>query len=298
MRPIPAPRIGDAHGLLRAISERYRVRLDEFVTEFSIDDLFPPGLENALGRTRQFVSFARAAGLVKEDRGVVELTEIGKRYIKSADPGKFFDVSSGQAEWLRRQLREKHMTDSIYHGAAIGLSLLASSPPDFRVGTLDFGRALAYLARAGWDNDNTFQSQGERYAVFLQDLELIDGNWRLTRTGEQTRAELTLPIHMSIKDLAGQLNPGGVDAAVAEGEAEWRDRDAAAAAPAAPAAPDAPTAPPASEEDEYEEFGAAAAPSPAPAPAPAPQAPPPAPQPVAQAPEPAGPPPVPADLWD
>ena len=73
------------------------------------------------------------------------------------------------------------MTDSIYHGGAIGLSLLASSPPDFRVGTLDFGRALAYLARAGWDNDNTFQSQGERYAVFLQDLELIDGNWRLTR---------------------------------------------------------------------------------------------------------------------
>ena len=190
MRPIPAPRIGDAHGLLRAISERDRLRLDEFVTEFSVDELFPPGLENALGRTRQFISFARAAGLVKEDRGVVELTEIGKRYVKAADSERFFDVSGGQAEWLRRQLREKHMTDSIYHGAAIGLSLLASSPPDFRVGTLDFGRALAYLARAGWDNDNTFQSQGERYAWFLQDLELIDGNWRLSQTGEQMRAEL------------------------------------------------------------------------------------------------------------
>src|SRR3954451_6060970 len=242
MRPIPAPRIGDAHGLLRAISERDRVRLDEFVTEFSVDDLFPPGLENALGRTRQFVSFARAAGLVKEDRGVVELTEIGKRYVKSADPERFFAVSGGQAEWLRRQLREKHMTDSIYHGAAIGLSLLASSPPDFRVGTLDFGRALAYLARAGWDNDNTFQSQGERYSIFLRDLELIDQNWRLTPTGEQTRAELTLPIHMSLKDLAGQLNPGGVDAAVAEGEAEWTVRDERAAAPAAAVAPTVPPA--------------------------------------------------------
>ena len=293
MRPIPAPRIGDAHGLLRAISERDRLRLDEFVTEFSVDELFPPGLENALGRTRQFISFARAAGLVKEDRGVVELTEIGKRYVKAADSERFFDVSGGQAEWLRRQLREKHMTDSIYHGAAIGLSLLASSPPDFRVGTLDFGRALAYLARAGWDNDNTFQSQGERYAWFLQDLELIDGNWRLSQTGEQMRAELTLPIHMSLKDLAGQLNPGGVEAAVAEGESEWRERDAAAVAPAVAAA-EAPTAPPVSEQDEYEEFGA----EPGTPPVAAPQAPPPAPEPVAQAPAPPSPPQVPADLWD
>src|SRR3954453_17801587 len=134
MRPIPAPRIGDAHGLLRAISQRERLRLDEFVTEFSVDDLFPPGLENALGRTRQFVSFARAAGLVKEDRGVVELTEIGKRYVKSADPERFFDVSGGQAEWLRRQLREKHMTDSIYHGPGMGLPLPPSAPRAFRAG--------------------------------------------------------------------------------------------------------------------------------------------------------------------
>ena len=82
MRPIPAPRLGDAHGLLRAISERQRLRLDEFVTEFSVDELFPPGLENALGRTRQFVSFARAAGLLNEDRGTVELTDLGKRYVR------------------------------------------------------------------------------------------------------------------------------------------------------------------------------------------------------------------------
>ena len=213
--------------------------------------------------------------------------------MKAADSERFFDVSGGQAEWLRRQLREKHMTDSIYHGVAIGLSLLASSPPDFRVGTLDFGRALAYLARAGWDNDNTFQSQGERYAWFLQDLELIDGNWRLSQTGEQMRAELTLPIHMSLKDLAGQLNPGGVEAAVAEGESEWRERDAAAVAPAVAAA-EAPTAPPVSEQDEYEEFGA----EPGTPPVAAPQAPPPAPEPVAQAPAPPSPPQVPADLWD
>ena len=49
------------------------------------------------------------------------------------------------------------------------------------------------------------------------------------------RAELTLPVHMSLKDLAGQLNPGGVAAAVAEGEAEWAAREASAA-PAVPAA--------------------------------------------------------------
>ena len=125
MRPIPAPRLGDTHGLLRAIHQRERLRLDEFITEFSIEELFPPGLENALGRTRQFVSFARSAGLLNEERGNVELTEIGKRYVRAGDEAAIFDVASDQAEWLRRQLREKHMTDSIYHGAAIGLSLLS-----------------------------------------------------------------------------------------------------------------------------------------------------------------------------
>jgi hypothetical protein len=169
MRPIPAPRIGDSHGLLRAIGERERVRLDEFVTDFSIDDLFPPGLENALGRTRQFVSYARAAGLLKEDRGTVELTETGKRYVRAGSDEQPFDVSPAQAEWLRRQLREKHMTDSIFHGLAIGLSLLSSSP-GARISTLDFGRALGYLGRAGWDNENTLQIQGERHVTLLRDL--------------------------------------------------------------------------------------------------------------------------------
>src|SRR3954464_7494467 len=132
MRPIPAPRLGDAHGLLRAINERERLRLDEFVTEFAVEELFPPGLANARGRTRQFVSFARAAGLLDEDRGTVELTEMGKRYVRAADAGRPFDGASAQAEWLRRLLRERHMTDSIYHGAAVALSLCASNPPGFR----------------------------------------------------------------------------------------------------------------------------------------------------------------------
>src|SRR3954471_17181546 len=160
MRPIPATRIRDSHRLLRAIDSRGRMRVDEFITDFDADDLYPPGLDNALGRTRQFVSYARAAGLLKEDRGTVELTEIGRRYVRAGDPGAPFDVSPGQAEWLRRQLREKHMTDSIFHGLAIGLSLLASSP-GAQVATLDFGRALSYLGRAGWDNENTLVIQGE-----------------------------------------------------------------------------------------------------------------------------------------
>src|SRR4051794_34259210 len=272
MRPIPAPRLGDTHGLLRAINQRDRVRLDEFITEFSVEDLFPPGLENALGRTRQFVSFARSAGLLNEDRGVVELTEVGKRYVRSGDEDAVFDVSSGQAEWLRRQLFERHMTDSIYHGAAIGLSLFASNPPDFHVSRLDFGRALAHLGRAGWDNENTLESQGERYTTFLRDLELLDDQSRLTEIGTQTKSELTLPVHMSMRDLAGQLNPGGIEAAEAEGEAEWAARSAAPEPepePEEPAAvepePEAeeeaaePVAPPAIDTGEYEDVAGVAA---------------------------------------
>src|SRR3954453_11971375 len=116
MRPIPAPRLGDSHGLLRAIDRRERLRLDEFMTEFSVDELYPPGLENAIGRTRQFVSFARAAGQVRADRGMAERTETGRRYIRAGDPAQPYDVGPGQAEWLRRLLREQHMTDTIYHG--------------------------------------------------------------------------------------------------------------------------------------------------------------------------------------
>src|SRR4051795_11659603 len=169
MRPIPATRIGDSHGLLRAIDSRGRMRVDEFITDFDADELYPPGLENALGRTRQFVSYARAAGLLKEDRGTVELTEIGRRYVRAADESAIFDVATEQAEWLRRQLRERHMTDSIYHGLAIGLSLLSSVPAGTRIATMDFGRSMAYLGRAGWDNENTLLIQGERHLTLLAD---------------------------------------------------------------------------------------------------------------------------------
>src|SRR5919202_100404 len=167
MRPIPAPRIGDSHGLLRALAHRERVRLDEFVTEFPPEELFPPDLENAAGRTRHFVSYARGLGLVKEDRGTVELTDLGKRY-----------------------------------------------------------------ARAG------------------------DDERALTATGMSTRNDLTLPIHMSLTDIAAQLNPGGADAVRAEGEEEWDRLHAASEPEPSPAAEPEPSPPP------------AAAPAPAPEPAP------------------------------
>src|SRR5215211_1402915 len=270
MRPIPAPRIGESHGLLRAISTRDRIRLDEFVTEFPSEELFPPGLENAQGRTRQFVSYARSAGLLKEDRGVVELTEIGKRYIRAGDTGAPFEVSDAQADWLRRQLLEKHMTDSIYHGLAIGLSLLSSVAPGTRISMLDFGRSLGYLGRAGWDNDNTLESQGERYLALMGDMRMIDDQRALTPTGQDTKNELTLPIHMSMLDIAAQLNPGGADAVRAEGEAEWA-RLAQAGAEAEPEPERAPeaVAPPApeaaaaeeDEEDEWQDVGPGAPPA-------------------------------------
>ena len=323
MRPIPAPRLGDAHGLMRAIAQRERLRLDEFVTDFTVEELFPPDLDNALGRTRQFVSYARLAGLLGEDRGTVELTEMGKRYVRVGDAARPFDVAPAQAEWLRRLLRERHLTDTIYHGAAVALSLYGSNPPDFKVSMLDFGRALAHLGRAGWDNENTFESQARRYTRFLQDMELIDDERRLTPTGQATRGELTLAIHMSLKDLAGQLNPDGPEAAARQGEEEYAAQaaQAAQAAPAAPApapaaaAPSAaaavspaapPPPPPEATEDEYEDVGpgvgpsAAAAPPREPlAPAPPPLEPAPPPPPAAEpTPQPSTAPPVPpADVW-
>ena len=73
MRPLPAERIGYGHGLLRALDRRGKLRLDEFVTEFSEAELFPPAAENDTGRTRQYLSLLRAAGFVTEDRGTAEL---------------------------------------------------------------------------------------------------------------------------------------------------------------------------------------------------------------------------------
>ena len=58
MRPIPATRIGESHGLLRAISKRERVRLDEFVTEFPAEELFLGPLESALSTVFLHVGLA------------------------------------------------------------------------------------------------------------------------------------------------------------------------------------------------------------------------------------------------
>jgi hypothetical protein len=127
---------------------------------------------------------------------------------------------------------------------------------------------------------NADSTQGERYTTFLLDLELIDADRRLTDTGRQTRDELTLPIHQSLKDLAGELNPGGLDAAIREGTAE-------AAASPEPVAAGAPSA----DESEYEDVGPGAGPSPAAAPqmsAAMPAVPPPA----------GAPPTPPPDIWD
>src|SRR4051812_39623231 len=248
MRPIPADSLGHAHGLLRAIDKRGRLRTDEFVTEFGLDELFPPDLENALGRMRHFISFARAAGLVKEDRGVVELTEVGRRYIRSGEPDAPFAVGPQQAEWLRRQLREKHMTDSIFHGLSIGLSLLASTPPGTRVATMDFGRSMAYLGRAGWDNENTLQIQGERHLSLLQEMEMIDAQHVLTPIGELVRGELTLPVHMSLPDIAAQLTPGGPEAVRAAAEEEFAE-------PVPPPIVEATPAPAEPEEEDDEDNG-------------------------------------------
>ena len=276
MRPIPASRLGDAHGLLRVVGRRGRLRLDELLVEDSADELFPPGLQNALGRTRQFTSFARAAGLMNEDRGTVELTDMGKRYVRAGDPERPWDVSAGQAEWLQRLLRERQMTDSIYHGAAIGLSLYASLAPDFRVSTLDFGRALSQLGRTGWDSEDTIASQGRRYTTFLRDLGVIDHERRVTGAGRQLRDELMLPAHRSLADLAAELNPGGREAARAEGEADLTAAVAAVAAPQ-PVAPPAPVQiqPPEPPEEEEPAPQAAEPEPPYVAPEPPPRAPPP-----------------------
>src|ERR671911_506349 len=139
---------------------------------------------------------------------------------------------------------------------------------------LDFGRSLSYLGRAGWDNDNTLQTQGERYLELMHDMRMIDDQRALTMTGQDTKNELTLPIHMSMADIAAQLNPGGADAVRAEGEAEWAKLQEAAAEPGPEPEPEA-AAPPEpgpavveEEEDEWQDVGPGAPKPAAPAPGP------------------------------
>jgi hypothetical protein len=94
-------RLGDAHGLMRALDARGRLRPDEFATEFAVEELYPPHLENGFARTRQYLALARQAGLVRDDRGILELTEAGRRYIRAGSPEWPFDVVPAQAAILR-----------------------------------------------------------------------------------------------------------------------------------------------------------------------------------------------------
>ena len=58
---------------------------------------------------------------------------------------------------------------------------------------MDFGRSMAYLGRAGWDNETRSRSRASGTSCCCTDMELIDGEHRLTPTGEQVRGELTCP---------------------------------------------------------------------------------------------------------
>ena len=212
--------------------------MDEFVTEFSVEELFPPDLENALGRMRHFISYAREAGLVKEDRGVVELTDVGRRYVGAGDASSPFAISPQQAEWLRRQLREQHMTDSIFRGLAIGLSLLASCPPGTRVSTMDFGRSMAYLGRAEWDNEKTHEMQGERHLAAAAGHGV--DRWREPAHGDRRpsawRADPARPhVRDRHRRTAQPGRPGRRTRAVASASGTTREEaDAARSEPVAP----------------------------------------------------------------
>jgi hypothetical protein len=93
--------LGDSHGLLRALDARGRLRPDEFATEFAVEDLYPAELEDAFPRTRQYLARAREAGLVHDDRGILELTDAGRRYIRAGSAERPFDVVPAQAAVLR-----------------------------------------------------------------------------------------------------------------------------------------------------------------------------------------------------
>ena len=130
------------------------------------------------------------------------------------------------------------MTDSIFHGLAIGLSLLSSCrrARGSRRST-SAARSATSAAPAGTTRTRC-RSRASGTSTLLRDVELIDERARAdARSAAQTKAELTLPIHMSLTDIAAQLNPGGADAVRAAGEAEWARRPP-------PAEPEAPAARP------------------------------------------------------
>jgi hypothetical protein len=147
-------RLGDSHGLLRALDARGRMRVDEFATECAADELYPPGLEDAWPRTRQFLAYARAAELIEDDRGILELSDAGRRYIRAGSADRPFDVVPAQAEVLRGLLRERHAADGVY-------------------------RRLATALRDGTDAADL---------TLLRDMELVRDDGTLTAAGEQMAA--------------------------------------------------------------------------------------------------------------
>jgi hypothetical protein len=94
-------RLGDAHGLLRALDARGRLRPDEFATAFAVEELYPPRLENGFARTRQYIALVREAGLVHDDRGILELTDAGRRYVRAGSAEEPFEVVPAQEAVLR-----------------------------------------------------------------------------------------------------------------------------------------------------------------------------------------------------
>jgi hypothetical protein len=148
-------RLGDSHGLLRALDARGRMRMDEFATEFAPEDLYPPDLENPLPRTRQLLAYVRAAELLEDDRGILELSDAGRRYIRAASADRPFDVVPAQAEILRGLLRERHATSGVYH-------------------------RLASALRDGAD---------PAHLTLLRDMELVREDGTLTEAGERMRGE-------------------------------------------------------------------------------------------------------------
>jgi hypothetical protein len=151
-------RIGDSHGLMRALDSCGRLRIDEFATGFAAEELYPPELENAFARTREYIALVRGTGLVDDDRGILELSEIGRRYIRAGSAEQPYDVAPAQAELLRRLLRERHESDGIYQELAVAL---------------------------------VDGAHDERHLTLLRDMELIREDRTLTETGERMRAELT-----------------------------------------------------------------------------------------------------------
>src|SRR2546423_1733560 len=70
---------------------------------------------------REFLGSARAAALGQDDRGILELTDAGRRYIRAGSAEQPFAVAPAQAEVLRALLRERQASSGVYHRLAVAL---------------------------------------------------------------------------------------------------------------------------------------------------------------------------------